>query len=171
MRFSHLFGLAAVLLVPAAHADLTIHYKTSYAFASGLPAQMTEVMKQQMAGSMPAESAIRIHGDQAASSFGRLSYVVDYAKQQITLLHAPSKRYATTPSGDFAKLVRAMIPEQALAMMEQLKMEVTAAKTGKTAMVHDVPAEEVLMTRTMDLPGPAGLRQDIFYEFLDPPVF
>jgi hypothetical protein len=156
MQLRQLVGLAALLLAPAAYADLTIHYKSTFEFPSGLPAQMADAMKRQMAGSLPAESTVRVHGDQAVSNFGRLTCVIDYAKQQITLLHPESKRYATGPASGFAGAVQAMIPEQARAMMEQMKMDVTAAKTGKTAVIHNVPAEEVLMSMTMDVPNPSG---------------
>ncbi|MBS1853960.1 MAG: hypothetical protein JST11_01240 [Acidobacteria bacterium] len=145
-----------MLLTPAARADLTIHYKSTFEFSSGLPPQMADAMKRQMAGAMPAESTVRIHGDQVASEFGKLTYLIDYGKQQVILLHPASKRYASLPAADFGKQVEALIPEQARAMMQQMKMDVTAAKSGKTAMVHNVPVEEFLLTLTVDVPNPAG---------------
>lgn len=156
MQLRHVICLAVLVAAPAARADLTIHYKAAFEFAPGLPPQMADAMKRQIAGTVPTESSVRIHGDQAISQFGRLTCIIDYEKQQITLVHPESKRYSNLPAGDFAKQVQGLIPEQARAMMEQIKMDVTAVKTGKTAVVHDVPVEEVLMTMTMEVPNPSG---------------
>src|SRR5260370_25342866 len=113
MRYPRFLAIAAVLLARDARADLTIHYKTSYQLAPGLPASITDAMKQQLAASLPDETTIQIQGERVATHLGKLICIVDYGKQQITLLHPGTKRYATATTTEFGKQPASLISPEA----------------------------------------------------------
>lgn len=156
MLYRTLLAVAAALLIRDARADLTIHYKTSYQLAPGLPASMTDVMKQQLAGSMGDETTIQIQGDRVVTRTGKLIWIADYGKQQITLIHPGSKRYTTTTIADFAKQAAGLITPEARQAMDMVKVDVKGVKSGKTALIHDVPVEENVVTMTMEGAAPGS---------------
>ncbi|HXA51426.1 MAG TPA: energy transducer TonB [Candidatus Acidoferrum sp.] len=159
MRYPRLLAIAAVLLARDARADLTIHYKTSYQLAPGLPASITDAMKQQLAASLPEETTIQIQGERVATHLGKLICIIDYGKQQITLLHPGTKRYATTATTDFAKQAASLISPEARQAMDAVKVDVKGVKSGKTALVRDVPVEENVVTMTMEGGAPGSPSQ------------
>jgi TonB family protein len=156
MPYRKILALAAVLVVGRARADLTIHYKTSSETAAGLSASMTDMMKQQLAGTLPEETTIQIHGEQVASRMGKLICIVDYSKQQITLMHPATRRYVTTSTAEFVKQAGSMVPPEARQAMELMTVDVKGEKSGKTALVHNVPAEEHVVTMTIESSAPGA---------------
>jgi hypothetical protein len=144
-------AILCLALVLPLHADLTLRYKTSYQLIGNLPAELTEQMKKQMAASLPPEAVIRIHGDLFCSAFGQLTMIVDSNKQQITLLHPASKRYAVAAPADFSN---AMLAGQSA--LPGIDIDVKAARSGKSGVVLQVPAEETIVTMTVNTPVPNG---------------
>jgi hypothetical protein len=156
MQYPRLLAITAILLTRDARADLTIHYKTSYQLAPGLPASMTGVMKQQLAGSLPDETTVQIQGERVVTHLGGLICIVDYGKQQITLLHPGTKRYATASTSEFGKQAGSLISPEARQAMDAVKVDVKGVKSGQTALVHNVPVEENVVTMTMEGATPGG---------------
>lgn len=156
MRYLSIVAAAGFLLSPAARADLTVHYKTSFEFAPGLPPALADAMKLQMSSTVPAENSVQIHGDQVASKFGALTFIMDYGKKQLTVLHPATSRFATVPISDFSKQVEALLPPAARQAMQGVKVDINTGKSGKTAVVRTVPAEETLITLSIETPSPSG---------------
>jgi hypothetical protein len=157
MQYRGILAIAATLVVGVARADLTVHYKTSYETASGLPAAMTDMMKQQLASSMQDETTVQIHGEQIVSRLGKLISIIDYGKQQITLIHPETRRCATTSIAEFVQQTAGMMPPEAWQAMEAMKVDVKGEKSGKTALVHNVPVEENVVTMTMETSAPGAM--------------
>src|SRR5262245_48724866 len=139
------------LFASALRADLTLRYKTSFEIAPNLPAEISEGMKKQMLSSLPPNAVIRIRGSQFVSMYGEFTLITDFVQQQITLLHPPSKRYAVARTADVAQAFLAVQP-----LLPGIEFQAKAGPSGKTAVIHQVPAEETVVTITISTPTPDG---------------
>jgi len=147
---------AGLPLCQSVRADLSIHFTGSIQLAPGLPPAMADAMKKQFAASMPAAGSIRIKEGRVFSSFGAVSSLIDYAKPEITLIHAPSKSYSTIPAAEFGTQIDALMTPEGRAAMARTKTDITTVKSGKTAVFHEVPLEESVVTISIETPAPNG---------------
>jgi hypothetical protein len=156
---------AGLILAPAVRADLTLEYKTEMHTGPGVPAPVADAIKQQVGASPPSTSIIRIKGDKVFSAWDALISIIDYAKGQVTLLHPPTKSFATLPASEYAAQVSAAIPEEAREAIQNAKIDIKVEKTGRTGSVYGIAAEETVITMSLELPNPAfqqgALRLDL----------
>jgi hypothetical protein len=127
----------------ALRADVTVRYKNDYKFAAFLSPAMTSQAVQQMDSSTP--TAIQIKGDKGYSNLGKITYLMDFAKQEVTLLDGAGRRFATLPMKDFVDKLEAsrpvMIPE-VQRFMKSTKTNFSSRKTGRTDTIQGIGAEE-----------------------------
>jgi len=141
----------------ALRADVTVRYKNDYKFAAFLSPAMTSQAVQQMDSSTP--TAIQIKGDKGYSNFGKITYLMDFAKQEVTLLDGAGRRFATLPMKDFVDKLEAsrpvMIPE-VQRFMKSINTNFSSRKTGRTDTIQGIGAEESEMVFSMDMTEPMG---------------
>jgi len=158
MQTRHFFLLpAALLFAHSASADLTLRYKSTFTVNPNAPPMIADAMKQGFGATMSPESANYIKGDKVFSTQGPLSSMMEMATGKVTLLHPPTKRYATVDSpGEFVAQMNALLPAAANQSLSGMQFDIKAQKSGKAAVIHDLPAEELVITMTIEAPaGPA----------------
>jgi len=154
----------AIVLAQAARADLTIRYKVGYKISDALPPAMADSLKQQMGSAVPSQSSTRIKGDKRVDVHGEVTSLVDFATRQITLLHAPTKRYSTIAASDFSSQIRKLMPAEAAAALRDIKVDVQTQKLGKSTIINGISGEEILIGVSIELPNPAGPSMQIRLE-------
>jgi TonB family protein len=135
----------------ALRADVTIRYKIDYKFAESLPSAIMGQPLQQMDSSMPKEAVIQVKGNKGYSNYGKITYLTDFGAEQITLLDAAGKRFATLAMKDFADKLGASVPTSA---QTSIKSDFSSRKTGRTDTIQGIAAEENEMVLTMESAEP-----------------
>jgi TonB family protein len=143
--------LGLTLSALALRADVTIRYKIDYKFAESLPPAIMGQPLQQMDSSMPREAVIQVKGNKGYSNYGKITYLTDFGTQEITLLDAAGKRFATLAMKDFADKLGASVPTSA---QTSIKSNFSSRKTGRTDTIQGVAAEENEMVLTMESAEP-----------------
>lgn len=150
-------AVSIALLAISLHADVTLRYKTDVKMNPNLPAMIAQQATQgMMNGAMPTDISMQLKGGKGYTAAGITTAIVDFTKQEITLLDKDGKRYATVGVNDFAdQMIAAMpaMPDQAKAMMAAMKSHFTAKSTGTTATIAGVESEERILDISVD--GPA----------------
>ena len=142
-------------------ADLTLRYTFTFKFGSFLPAQAVDAIKQQVGSRMGDGTTLLIKGDRAYTSMGQMFSVADYVKGTITLVDPKTKRFASSPLAEYpAKVLAAQklptLPPDAQRVFDNMKFDVNNSKTGQTAAIRDMRAEENLLVISMEMtPGMA----------------
>jgi hypothetical protein len=124
---------------------------------SSLPPAITQQATQgMMNGTLPTDISMQLKGGKGYTSAGVTKAIVDFTKQEITLLDKEGKRFATVGVNDFAdQMMAAMpaMPDQAKAMMAAMKTHFAAKTTGATATIAGVESEERQLEITIDAPA------------------
>ena len=156
-RFLLLCCLSSVFcLGPGLRADVTIRYETNFKAQPGLPG-MGNGGLAQLPAMMP--STIQLKGNKGSCLFGKVVFLEDFEKQEITLMDPANKKYATMPMQEYVSQIASTMPkmpEAAAKMMEAMKADVASRKTGQTDVIQGVEAEETELTFTVSMPGMAG---------------
>jgi hypothetical protein len=156
-RFVQFSLVNALWIASAAHADVTMRSKMDYRLGSFIPPAAAEGMKTQMAGLVENGTIVRIKGARSFTSTGSLQIIMDQDKGTITILDPKGKRYATTTLADYpeaAKKAMPVLPPDSQRLLENIKIDVKTDKTGQTSIIKGIKAEEILVTVTMEMPGP-----------------
>src|SRR5215831_2908041 len=95
---SVLLFAALALQPPALQADVTIRYRTRF--------QPAELLPRQMSG----DSVIRLKHNRGSSTLGPLTMVMDFSRQEITLIDPANKVFATLPASEYSAKVNALLP-------------------------------------------------------------
>jgi len=134
--FAALFSIAASLL----RADVTIRYETT--FKSALAGT---------AGFMPGpqQSTVRMKGNRGVTTEDGLTTIVDFAKQQITVVDMAHLKYATIPAAQYSGRMAGAFPVGA-----SLHSKAESRATGRTEVIQGVPASEKEFIVTIDVPVP-----------------
>ncbi len=154
----------ALLAPQAVWADLVVRYKLDFQVGPILPPAIVDAVRQQVAGAIPTEMAMRVKGGRCASSVGPLNTIIDGGKGEITLLNPKTKQFATTPTASYADKIASstLLPPAAQQMLANLKVDVQSSKTGQTGSINDILAEETLITLTIEGPdATTSLRVDM----------
>jgi len=151
------FVLGLVFSTLALRADVTVRYQVDYKLAASLPPAIMGSTLQQMASSIPKEAVIQVKRDKGYSNYGKITYLTDFAKQEITLVDAASRGFATMSMKDFADKLGASIPamtSQAQLSMGSIKSNFSTWKTGRTDTIQGIAAEENEMVISMESADP-----------------
>jgi hypothetical protein len=149
--------VSIALLALSLHADVTLRYKTDVKMNPNLPPAIAQQATQgMMNGSLPTDISMQLKGGKGYSSAGMLTAIVDFTKQEITLIDKDGKRYATVGVNNFADQMAAAMPampDQAKAMMAAMKSHFTSKTTGATETISGVESEERQLEITVDMPA------------------
>ncbi len=149
-----LIGLAlACWPAVALRADVTIRYQTDFKPAAALQPLIEQFMKT--AQSTNTGSAIRMKGNKAYVDSGNWIEIIDFVKQDVTLISPEHKTFATFPLSQLTDKLAAAMPqtspeqtEAAAKALASIKMTSDSKVTGHTEVIHGVQAEE---RRTRDI--------------------
>jgi len=159
-------GLILLLLLSAApvlNADVTVRYKTDFKMGSALPPGIAQQISGNQKAPFPPMFIIQIKGDKGYSNVGLVTSVLDFTTQQIMLIDAARKVFATVYMKDFPGEIGAALPQMppmppaAQKILESVKSNFSVRKTGRTDMILGVQVEESELTLTVELPVPADL--------------
>jgi hypothetical protein len=141
-------------LAPAIRADATIRYHTDIQTTPLIPAG---ALDQTLAGMQ--DIVVRIKGNKAYSSLGKLTSIVDLTTQDMTLVDPANKRFAITTAGQYGQQVTAAVPAlpaEASAMLSSMKSHFESRSTGRTAVIQGIQAEEQEFVVAVDMAMPGG---------------
>jgi TonB family protein len=149
-------GLCAV---QAGRADLTMRHTFTLKFASFLPPQALDAVKQQLGDRLSNGSTVELKGDRVRTAMGEMYSVADYGKGEILLADPKTKRFAMAPISEFAsKLLSSQVmpalPPDAQRIFDNMKLDVKTSKTGKSETTQGVRTEENVLSISMEMtPG------------------
>jgi TonB family protein len=146
---------------PGLRADVTIRYQANLKPAAGLPPAMEQAVNA--AQYMPSSTLICMKGHQAYSASDDRIAIIDIVKQEMTLIDASHKTFATFPISEFASKIAAAMPAgqtvAAKTAMASIKTKVDSKMTGRTETIQNVRSEEREITISMDMQMPPTLPQ------------
>ncbi len=141
MRIRYLL-IAATFVSGAIRADVTIRYKRD--LKAVMPMPVTD-----------GTEAIYMKGNKGSSASGDLTTIMDFARQEITLIDTVRKKYATVPASEYGAKIAVAVP-QAGAGPGSVKTKADSRKTGRTEVILGIQAEEREDLISMEMPMPAG---------------
>ena len=150
----------------AGRADLTMRHTFTYKFASFLPPQALDAMKQQLGDRLSQGSTLELKGDRVRMAMGDMYSVADYAKGEILLVDPKTKRFATLPLAEYAgKILGSQalpaMPPDAQRIFDNMKLDVKTSKTGKTETTHGIRTEESVLAISMEMGAGMQMRMEI----------
>ena len=156
-------GLCAV---QAGRADLTMRHTFTVKFASFLPPQALDAIKQQLGDRLSQGSTLELKGDRVRTAMGEMYSVADYAKGEILLVDPKTKRFATLPLAEYASKVMASqvlpaMPPDAQRIFDNMKLDVKTSKTGKTETTQGIRTEESVLAISMEMGAGMQMRIEI----------
>ncbi len=164
MRSSLAFVLLLFVFAPLTlKADVTIRYKTDVKLGALIPPAIVQQAAKGQKMPVPPIIVIQVKGDKAYSNAALTASVVDFTKEEITVMDSNKKLFATVSAKDYAGEVKAAmppippIPPAAEMILETVKADVSCRKTGRMDMILDVQAEEEECTLSLSLPVPPNL--------------
>jgi len=142
----------ALSAAPALRADVTVRYRSDMTGAA-LPS------------GMDLSSSVHIKGNKVLAIASGMTMIIDAAKQEITLIDAAHKTYATIPASQYAKRVAGAMPQmptaaasdEVQAMLAKTKTTVDSKNTGRTDAILGIQAVERETTATIEIPMPEGM--------------
>ncbi len=152
---------SVLFLVTPLFADVTVRYNTDFNMSPSLPAGLVGQVRNAGIGAF-GPTVIRIKGDKAFTDLGKFSIVTDFATNQLTYIDSANMRYATVPVEEFgSRLASAMpqLPPQASSLAGMFKTEVQSRKTGQSATIRGLTADEyeVVVALNVSMPNlPTG---------------
>lgn len=147
--------LSFTIAAPVLRADVTVRYKT-------------EVHAQQLPGAaspnaIPPATILQIKGNKAFTNFGLGSSLLDSDKQEVTVLDATHKLFATVLMKDYAGELPSLMPSMpnlppaAQQILDSMKTDVGSRKTGRTDTILGIQVEETEWTISLAIPLPPGV--------------
>jgi TonB family protein len=172
MKYRKLGVLVVVMCAGrAARADLTMRHTIDFKFGSFLAPSAVEAMKAQLGDQMPKETLVLIKGKKTYTALGRMVLIVDHDRGVITLMDQKERRFGTAPIAAYGdKIAEAqkqrmpVLPAQAQQMFDNMKFDAKTERTGQTAKIQGINAEETLLTVTMEIPNPSGMSMQMRME-------
>ncbi len=156
----------ALCAAQAGRADLTMRHTFTLKFASFLPPQALDAIKQQLGDRLSQGSTLELKGDRVRTAMGEMYSVADYAKGEILLVDPKTKRFATAPLAEYAAKVMGSqvlpaMPPDAQRIFDNMKLDVKTSKTGKTETTHGIRTEENVLTISMEMGAGMQMRIEI----------
>ena len=155
--------LIFLLVSPALHADVTIRYQTDLKFGALVPPQVAQQALSNQKTAFPMETQIHIKGDKGYSNASMTASLIDFAKQEITLMNPANKHYSTVPIQDYWAALNASmpampaLPPDAQKILQSIKGDFSCRKTGKTDTLETVRVEENVCNPSISMPIPPNL--------------
>jgi TonB family protein len=154
----------AFFAVSGVRADVTIRYQSDFSLAAGLPPMIEQAMKPALAKG--SSLSIRMKGNKALSKAGDVVEIVDFTKQELTLIDPEHHTFASFPASELASKMAAAMPKMSAEQTKSLQQAMSSIKTtvdskitGRSEVIQGVQAEEREITVSMAMPTPAGTTQ------------
>lgn len=136
---------------PALRADVTVRYKSDMTGAA-------------MPSGMDLSSTTYIKGNKVRTAASGMTMIIDAIKQEITMIDAAHKTFATIPASQYAKGVAGAMPmpagaasDEVQAMLGKMKTTVDSKNTGRTDAILGIQAVERETTATIEMPMPGDM--------------
>ena len=142
-------------------ADVTIRYQAGIQVAASMPPQAKEQMEKALQASA-GNYAMYMKNGKAMSKTGWWTAIIDFAKEQMTLIDTDHQTFATSRAADLPDKMAALmpkVPEEAQKMMAAMKTRFDTRMTGRMEKIQGIQAEEREMTLTIEMPMPQGAPQ------------
>lgn len=153
--------LTLFLLIPfVLSADVTVRYKTEMTMNKALPGAADPA--KLLGNALPVDRTVLEKDGKASSTINNgYTAITDFNTKQVVILDTAGKRYAKLDSdrlGDMLGGAMPQIPAAAGALLASMKFNVSSPKkTGRTAAIQGVQAEEQEIEVTMDGPALPGM--------------
>lgn len=144
---------------PALLGDVTIRSRNEMKFGAVLPSPVGERTNNGTEVALPESTVSYRKGDKGYLKSGKFACLMDFAKQEITIVDAEHKKFATVAMKDYIdRLAAAMpvLPPEARIAQESAKSTLSSRKTGRTDAMQGVEVEETELTVSVDLPVPTA---------------
>jgi len=155
MQISSRAGLAFLLasIAPLTRADATIRYHTDIQTTPLIP---VATIQPALAGMQ--DIVVRIKGNKANSGMGKFTSIRDLTTQDMILVDAANKRFATGTADQYGQQVKSVLPAlppEASAVLNSMKSHFESRSTGRTEVIQGIQAEEqeFVLSVDMALPG------------------
>src|SRR6478736_4596439 len=105
MRHCALVPFSLILSVaPPLCADVTLRYQTDVQLASFLPPEVVETFQKTMkSGLSDVSQTIRMKGGKGYTNTGKFLFIVDFDRQDLTMLNSENKSVAVLPVSQYAE--------------------------------------------------------------------
>lgn len=148
--------LATIFAASALRADVTIRYQTDFKpVVSPPPGAADQAAK---AAEADLSFSLRMKGSKGLITSDGLTTIVDFVKQELTLLDTAHRQYAIIPASEYSgKVAGAMAGMGAgagLGAFGAMKTKVESRTTGRSEAIQGVQAEEREIAFTMEMPVP-----------------
>ncbi len=150
--------LFCLLVCQTSRADLTLRHSLEVKFGPLLPPEAIEAIQKQMTSTLPNEVVTRVKGDKIYTKSGLIISIADCGADQITLLNADAKKYATVPMAEYPGTLpgSTAISPAVEKVFQDMKFEVRTKNTGRSGMLQGIRADEYEIVISMELPGEQG---------------
>ncbi len=148
---------------PQLRADVTLRYKSDLQMAPYLPAEAREQAEKALSSQLGNQS-LQMKAGKAVTKRGRISSVVDFAKNEVTFLDDEHKTVASIPVSELPARMKAAMPpmtEETKRAMAAIKTSVDSKKTGRTDTILGIQADEREVTLSMAMPSPPGAAEPL----------
>jgi hypothetical protein len=150
-------------VIAATPADVTVHYKNNIDL--GAAGQFMGPAAAQMKSALPDSTVVRVKGKKVYTMAQHFTTVMDFEKQQVTLIDSAHNQFATVYMKDYEDQVLSSVSGANPAMpgalqkaMEAMKVDFSSEHTGKTDTVLGIQVEENAITLAVAMPPPASTR-------------
>ncbi len=164
MRFRILGVLLVTLSVaPTLFADATLRYKNDFKFGAMLPPAIIQQITSSQKMPLPPATVIQMKAGKIYSTVGMFTSVVDYDKQQITVIDPKNKQFAQVDLKDYMDQLAsalpsmAALPPQAQKVLESLKTDYASRNTGRTDTLLGIQIEENELTLSLQMTPPKDM--------------
>jgi hypothetical protein len=126
-------------------ADFTMGYEVSIDIPKGVLPELAQQLKNGAKTRLPQFLTLQARGDKGFFGTSKFKVIVDYPKQEVTIIEPAGKRFATVAMKDYAEAVRAAmspVPGQVVQALESSKPKFGINKTGRSQNILGLPAEE-----------------------------
>lgn len=148
---------------PALNADVTIRYKTDFKVGALVPPGIMQQASNGQKPTLPPVVVVQVKGDKGYSNAALSASLIDFTKQEITIIDPTHKLFSTVDAKDYwGEIGAAMpampaVPPAAQKILESIQTGFSCRETGRTETVVNVMTEESECTLSISLPIPAGL--------------
>jgi TonB family protein len=162
---SRILGILLVTLTvgPALFADATLRYKNDFKFGAILPPAVAQQITNSQKMPLSPTSVIQMKGSKTYTTVGMFTSVVDYDKQQITVIDVKNKQFAQVYLKDYMDQVASAMPampavsDQAQKVLDSLKTNFASRNTGRTDTLLGIQIEENELTLTVQMTPPKDM--------------
>lgn len=145
--------LMVILATVPAWADLTIRQTIELKLGSLFPPEVTGLITQQIGVAIPKEAVVRVKGSRCSSNFGSFMSIANGETGEITIVNPNTRQYAVVAASGLLG-AQGTIPPDFTRALDNLEINVSTTKTGKSETIQGVPTAEYLTELTMSIPSP-----------------